>query len=62
MTHRYLSAACLHGTEPGREQLHDYCSAARGTADGGETWVKRPAECKWCGTSCVCPCHSAEIG
>lgn len=47
VVHVYLSTGCLHGR-------HDYCNAPTGQAGG-----KRPAECKWCGAPCVCPCHTA---
>jgi hypothetical protein len=48
--HVYLSTSCLHG-------LHNYCQSGTGKAPGGETWAKRPAQCKFCATPCVCECH-----
>lgn len=54
--HQYLSTSCLHATEPGREDLHGYCQSQTGS--NGETqWAKTPASCKFCGASCICPCH-----
>lgn len=53
----YLSTSCYHGAEPGREDLHRYCAAPTGSNDLGQTWVKAPARCKFCGTPCICPCH-----
>jgi hypothetical protein len=60
--HAYLSTSCLHAAEPGREDLHAYCQSARGRADGGETWAKSPACCKFCGAPCTCGCHRGEGG
>lgn len=61
--HLYLSTGCLHGK-------HDYCKSPRVThqplarradgmvvVDNPTTMPKRPAECKFCGAPCVCPCH-----
>lgn len=48
-THEYLSTGCLHGR-------HDYCQNPQ-REDGGR---KRPAECKFCGAPCICPCHRPE--
>lgn len=53
--HEYLSTSCLHGH-------HDYCQSGRGAADGGETWAKRPSQCKFCGAPCRCPCHATTTG
>lgn len=47
--HVYLSTSCLH-------EKHDYCAAMFGASGAG----KRPAECKFCGSRCVCPCHMGE--
>lgn len=44
--HRYLSTGCLHGE-------HDYCSSMTGLSG-----AKRPAQCKFCETTCICECHS----
>lgn len=46
-THHYLSTGCLHGD-------HGYCQGG-----AGKIGAKRPAECKFCGAPCVCPCHHA---
>lgn len=48
-THRYMSTGCFHGD-------HAYCQAKHGAAG-----PKRPAECKFCGAPCVCPCHTDRI-
>lgn len=50
--HNYLSTACLHALEQGREDLHDYCKA-----DTGQAGAKKPAQCKWCNAACMCSCH-----
>lgn len=52
--HEYLSTSCLHARETGREELHDYCKGMTGMAG-----AKRPAECKFCGAKCICPCHTS---
>lgn len=44
--HVYLSTGCFHGD-------HNYCKNPTGLAG-----AKRPAECKHCGTKCVCACHA----
>lgn len=54
VAHRYLSTACLHAAEIGRERLHGRCSSLTRIDGGG----KIPARCKWCPSPCVCPCHS----
>jgi hypothetical protein len=54
--HAYLSTACRHAAEPGREPLHLECQTGGKRWDGTE---KLPASCKWCGASCVCACHAA---
>lgn len=43
--HVYLSTGCLHGE-------HDYCASMVGVAG-----TKRPAQCKFCESRCICPCH-----
>lgn len=44
--HVYLSTSCLHGG-------HGYCAATVGAAG-----PKTSAQCKFCSTPCVCPCHN----
>lgn len=44
--HRYLSTGCRHGE-------HGYCQS-----NTGSQGQKRPAECKFCGSGCVCSCHT----
>lgn len=46
--HVYLSTACFH-------EHHVYCKATIGIL--GE---KRPAECKFCDSKCICECHKEE--
>jgi hypothetical protein len=63
--HAYLSTSCLHAADEDRAAgeraaLHARCSSERGVADGGETWAKAPARCKFCGALCRCPCHGDE--
>jgi hypothetical protein len=55
--HRYLSTACLHATEPGREDLHQYCQTDAKRYDGVD---KIAATCKWCEAPCICDCHKKE--
>lgn len=43
-----LSTGCLHGR-------HDYCKDETGLLGG-----KQPAECKFCSSPCVCPCHRED--
>jgi hypothetical protein len=57
--HRYLSTACLHASEPGRENLHGYCQGGQGSNHQGETWVKTGGVCKFCESECRCPCHES---
>jgi len=45
MDHKYLSTSCFHGQ-------HEYCKAKHGLAG-----PKKPAECKFCGSRCICLCH-----
>jgi len=47
--HRYLSTGCLHGD-------HEYCKVEARRYDGS---IKTAATCKFCGSPCVCWCHSA---
>ena len=51
--HTYLSTACLHAQQEGREELHEYCRC-KTTLDGEP---KIPGTCKWCGAPCICGCH-----
>jgi hypothetical protein len=56
--HTYISTACLHAAEPGRESLHLECQT------GGRRWdgtTKKPARCKYehCQAPCICACHVA---
>jgi hypothetical protein len=44
--HIYLSTGCLHGE-------HAYCAGTYRLDGGG----KKPAQCKFCDTRCVCSCH-----
>ncbi|WP_329143532.1 hypothetical protein OIU91_06180 [Streptomyces sp. NBC_01456] len=46
--HVYLSTSCLHGE-------HGYCQAHTGLSG-----AKTPAQCKFCGAKCQCPCHTKE--
>ena len=52
--HEYLSTSCFHGE-------HDYCQSPYG--NNGQTgaaeivWSKRPAQCKFCESTCRCACH-----
>lgn len=48
--HAYLSTGCLHGE-------HAYCQGKTGQAG-----AKKPAQCKFCGAACVCPCHDRTAG
>lgn len=43
--HEYMSTGCLHGD-------HDYCNRPV-----GKSGKKKPAECKFCSSKCVCECH-----
>lgn len=43
--HRYLSTGCRHGE-------HGYCQSNTGSQGD-----KTPAQCKFCGSGCVCSCH-----
>ncbi|WP_103512939.1 hypothetical protein [Streptomyces sp. SM13] len=45
--HHYLSTGCLHGE-------HGYCQG-----NTGKVGAKKPAECKFCGARCTCPCHDS---
>lgn len=54
--HTYLSTACLHAAEPGREALHRECQVDIRRYDGSH---KQGATCKFCPAQCVCTCHSA---
>ena len=54
VANRYLSTACLHAVEPGREHLHRECQSDTTRHDGTH---KIGASCKWCEAPCVCRCH-----
>lgn len=54
MTHYYLSTACFHAVEPGREALHGDCKLDTRRYDGSH---KTAATCKYCPAQCLCPCH-----
>lgn len=49
MDHEYLSTACLHGE-------HSYCKGEQGMMG-----KKKPAECKFCGSHCICQCHRENV-
>lgn len=44
----YCSTACLHGE-------HEYCKS-----NTGSQGQKIPAQCKFCGLKCSCPCHQGD--
>jgi hypothetical protein len=48
-THRYWSTHCRHDD-------HDACRATE-LAPG---IPRRPAQCKGCGSPCLCPCHKGK--
>lgn len=67
-SHRYWSTHCRHGN-------HDACSATeitgpattlrgvRGTRvrlERPASIERKPAQCKGCGSPCICPCHNAS--
>jgi hypothetical protein len=56
--HLYLSTACWHAPEPGREDLHRECAVDTTRYDGSH---KTAAMCKWCPGRCVCECHTSKI-
>lgn len=47
--HRYLSTGCRHGE-------HGYCQSNTGSQGD-----KLPAQCKFCGSKCVCSCHTPGV-
>ncbi|MFF5473375.1 hypothetical protein [Streptomyces achromogenes] len=57
--HIYLSTGCLHGdlVLPDGRTGHQYCQG-----DTGQAGAKSPAQCKFCATPCVCPCHQEQTG
>jgi hypothetical protein len=64
--HDYLSTHCLHAVLDQRSELHGLCSADRlagqtvphGRAQARPMEIQRnPAQCKHCGSRCVCWCH-----
>lgn len=48
--HVYLSTSCLHFD-------HGYCGDSEGYDAAGDPFPKRPGQCKWCCSPCVCECH-----
>lgn len=52
--HIYLSTACRHAVEPGREGLHDDCKTDATRWDGSH---KVASKCKFCSSMCTCSCH-----
>lgn len=54
--HVYLSTACRHADDPGREgeDLHGRCQTDTRRYDGTH---KIAAQCKDCGAPCICTCH-----
>lgn len=48
--HHYLSTSCYHD----RPELHEECRVNAIRWDGTP---KIAAQCKVCGSGCVCPCH-----
>jgi hypothetical protein len=61
MIHEYFSTACIH-------EEHDYCIAPKVTREGKwetlgpsycsiENEPKKPAQCKFCDSYCICGCH-----
>lgn len=61
--HVYLSTACLHAVEPGREHLHRTCQLDTTRYDGTH---KHASSCKYCeppgSNACVCECHALAAG
>lgn len=57
--HIYLSTGCLHGDTvlPDGRTGHEYCQS-----ETGKTGTKTPAQCKFCASPCVCPCHEEQPG
>jgi hypothetical protein len=56
--HLYLSTACWHAPETGREDLHRECAIDTHRYDGSH---KTAATCKWCPSRCVCACHTSQV-
>jgi hypothetical protein len=54
LMHRYFSTACYHDE-------HGYCQARQATDYLGQDFNRRPAQCKFCGAPCICPCHGLHI-
>lgn len=52
--HIYLPTACLHHD-------HGYCGSSDGYDVQGEPFEKRPAQCKWCASPCICDCHVDSV-
>lgn len=52
-THRYWSTHCRHAGLPFDDPGHDACRATE-LAPGVP---RQPAQCKGCGSPCICPCH-----
>lgn len=55
--HDYLSTACGHAQEPGREALHEMCQSIVGVDAIGRVFSRNPSRCKWCESPCRCECH-----
>jgi uncharacterized protein (DUF433 family) len=53
--HVYLSTSCLHFD-------HGYCGGSEGYDAAGDPFPKRPGQCKWCASACVCDCHTSAGG
>lgn len=56
--HDYLSTACGHAQEPGREHLHESCQSFVGVDAAGREFSRNPARCKFCEAPCRCECHA----
>ena len=57
-SHSYLSTGCFHGDTvlaDGRTG-HQYCQS-----ETGKSGAKTPAQCKFCGAPCTCPCHKERL-
>lgn len=54
MMHRYFSTACFH-------EEHAYCQSDNAIDYTGGLFHRRPAQCKFCGSQCICPCHGITV-
>jgi len=59
--HTYLSTGCAH-------DRHEYCSAdvvqgetSARTGFPSLARVKKPSQCKWCDSFCICRCHCVGV-